>query len=60
MPGRPLDRLVVIPQMWRQEDLSQSGGSRGGEEKKENRDMGGSKKPRELPDLLWGMRGRQR
>lgn len=42
--GRPLDRLA-IPQMWRDEDASQDGGSRDGEKK----DAWGSKKPRKLP-----------
>lgn len=43
--------------MWRQEVLSQSGGSRdGGKRREKKTKTRGSEKPRELPDLLWGMR----
>lgn len=32
--GRPLDRLAVIPQMWRDEDASQGGGSTDGQKRR--------------------------
>lgn len=46
--GRPLDRLAVIPQTWRDEDPSQSRGSRDGEKK----DMG--------EQNAWPARGKER
>lgn len=51
--GRLLDRFVVSFWMWRDEDMSQRGGSGGGEER---RKLWGSKKLRELFYLLRGVR----
>lgn len=48
-----MDRLAVSPRMWRDEDMSQRGGSGGGEERRKS---WGSKKPREPPHLLRGVR----
>lgn len=52
--GRPPDWLAAaIPGMWREDDRSQSRGSRYGGKKRKTE---GSRKPRELPDLPWRMR----
>lgn len=49
-----LNRLAIIPQMWRDEDASQLGKQRWRKEKKGC--MGGSKKPRRLPHCYGGAR----
>lgn len=46
--GRPLDRLAIIPQMWRDEDASQGRGSRDGE--KRRRMHGGARNQGNCPN----------
>lgn len=46
--GRPLNRLAIIPQMWRDEDASQGWGSRDGE--KRRRMHGGARNQGDCPN----------